>query len=337
MSEPATVETPVPVTTPDAALSALTPEQRDHWQLTGEFPAPPAEPKPSSKTPEAASTPAKPAEQAVSTDTSSSPASEPGTSQRPNAETRIKELLAENKRLKEQNARQADARPAPAPNDAQAASSTAAAHTLSDLMDSPNVDAPRLKDREFYAAFPGADMDDYLAYVTRYEVVRDRVVSGRQQEKQSAHAKFNAAIDAAIEADKSFEEALERVPSPVSLLRPGDTPTLANVAMEEVYRSSMPDKLISHLAKHPELIKGLTSERDAIRTIARLETTLTTPAVPLPPATPTRTTSKAPAPPQTLGAKAGDSVDDAESALAGGDVARYNAIMNAREARGVTS
>jgi hypothetical protein len=44
-----------------------------------------------------------------------------------------------------------------------------------------------------------------------------------------------------------------------------------------------------------------------------------------------KTTTSAPAVPMTLGSKPATQADDARAAIASGDMARYNAIMNARD------
>ena len=175
-----------PAPGPAPSLESLTPTERTEWRMTGNLPEPPTEsPSP------AESAPAEPVEQVASTEASPSPAPEPGTPRKSNADTRIPELLkaraaererAERaeRRLAELEARSqtqpdAPAVPSPAPGDAF-----------------PAFDAWAEKN-------PDGSYDEYL--LGKFEHVQSRKQSERQQQQQAQRF-----IESAVERQTSFQQ-----------------------------------------------------------------------------------------------------------------------------------
>lgn len=176
-------------------------------------------------------------------------------------------------------------------------------------------------------------MSDLADYRANYRFQRTEQAKARQSSIAEVVSGFRAKFEPAIAADPTLAAKYDKTPTPISLLPAGERATPLNYAGEELLRSTNPVALINHLDAHPDVMESFKTmtPADVIRTIARLDASLDPPSVPASPATPPRTTTKAPVPPVTLGTKPNDAVDDAEAALASGDVGRYNAIMNRRE------
>lgn len=319
-------ETPAPV-----SLDTLDSKQLSHWRQTGDLPETP------DTSTEAASSPAEPAAQATSTDAHTPPASEPGTPKKNNAETRIKELLAENARLKAES-ESFRARP-PAP-ETHAASSPApqAEVTLSAAIESPDLSKPMLEETEFFSAFQQATVKDYMRYVARYENSAADIARQSRQSFESRQQWFDSEISKAVDTYPDIQAKVPeelRSAAPVELLPPGVKPVLSNYVMQEVWTAPDPGKLLLHIAESAEAQKEIQASRtpaDVIRTIARIQARLGTPSVPPKPVV--KTTTSAPPPPPTLGSKPAIPGDAVEEALASGDVGKYIREMNRREMAG---
>ena len=336
-------DTPPPVPT-QADLSAFSSKDRDTWLLTGEVPTPnvsavePDAPARKSDGPPDSS-PAELAAQATSTDVPPSPASEPGTPKKANAETRKAELAAEIQALlKQRDEVKASLAAAPrstAPPDVQADSSPAAPPvSLDSLIDAPDVTQPFLKEEAFYAQFPEATVADYVRYAASYQAERVAFRQAAGQRLRSREAYF---AERAAQASEVAPDALTKLPPdvvnamPVDLLPAGTTPGLWNYAVQEILNAAEPGRLLAHLADHPEVVQQIaqtTSPRETIRTIAQIEARLGTSVIPSPAV---KTATSAPPPPVTLGSKPSIPSDEIDEALATGDFRKYRAAMNRQE------
>ena len=160
----------------------------------------------------------------------------------------------------------------------------------------------------------------------------DRQRESVQAERHRRWTTYQDSVRKTAEADPSFKDSLSpRVLQlmPIDALPPGAAPTAQNVIAQEIVTSPSAPALLRHLSAHPEdldRLERLPHAAAIAREIGRLEAKLETPAVPV-----LKTTSSAPPPPSTLGTKPSVPADDAEAAIASGDVARYIAIMNRRE------
>lgn len=324
----APVESSTPA--PSVSLDSLDTTQYDHWRSTGELPD---NQKPAEPSTEAASSPAEPGDQAASTDATQPPASEPGTPKKNNAETRIKELLAENARIK---AEMESLRARPSEPQTEAASSPASqSPDIEATIQSPDLSKPMLKDEAFYAQHPEASISDYLRYVARYE---HGAATNAQQSRQRHLSRQQFYGTAAAKALESYPDLEAKVPQvlqdayPVELLPPGTPPSAANYAMQEIWHSPDPGKLLLHIADHPDVLKEIqqaTAPVDVVRTIARLQARLD--ASVTPPAPAGDPVSLAPKPTPTLGKKPAQPADPLEDAIRTGDFARYKELTDAKE------
>lgn len=350
MSDTATI-TPPTQTSPDV-LASMSVEQRGQWRLTGQLPTTPAEAKDSTVEPQAPvtrsdapadSSPAEPVAQVDATASSTTPASEPGTSKKKaNADTRKSELAAEIQALLKQRddlkaeVRQGAARPSSIP-DAPAASSPAPTMplTLESLVDRPDISRPPIGEAEFFQQFPDATVSDLADYRASYRIQKADAQKVRQSARDSAIEKFHSAIKPSLEADPvGFKAKMDRLPDPISALGPTDKAGPLNYAAEEVFQSSMPAKLIEHLDANPEIIAKMETMKpvEVIRTIAKLEAALdTTSSTPTSPVA--KAITSAPSPAVTLGSRPSAPADEVAAAVAAQDFARYASLKNAQEAK----
>jgi len=335
------------------AVSALSPEAKQAWRLTGELPqaktsdavedasAAPA----STESTEADSSPAAPDAQDVSTDTAPPPASEPGTPKKANAETRKAQLNAEIKALLDQKAAlQAELassphRP-PVTPDVSAASSPAQPDkpSLASVINAPDLSKPILTAGQFYEQFDDATADDFILYASRFQTLKtldDIRASQTRADRQSA---FSKAIQTAT---TEHPDLLTKLPQPlqyappVDLLEPGQVAGPLNYVMQEVCQADSPSAVLRYLADHPEQIVALQATRNPLETVrmmGQITARVSTPSVPTHPVV--KTTTSAPAVPSTLGSRPAVPVDEAKAAVMAGNTRRYNEIMNAREAAG---
>ena len=327
-SSPA-LETPsAPTSAPD--LGAMSPDERSHWRLTGEFPS-------AKDSSEAASTPAEPAEQAASTDASSTPASEPGTPKK-NAATRIQQLLEENKLLKERlESAPRESRPAPAVDERAASSpAQAAERTLDAAIASPDLSRPPLEEGDFFREFPDASMAAFVDYRHGYREAMSEARRAADQQRESLSSSYAQRMAPAIEADPQFWSTLDprlKETTPIALLPAGEAPTALNFAAQEILESEHPAEIMSYLSAHPQYLEVLSrmSSAHAIRAIARLDA-LVGSVSSVPTKQPVgKTTTSAPAVPQTLGSKPAESADETTTSVVAGDFRRYKSAMNRRE------
>jgi hypothetical protein len=320
--------------TPTDVLGSLSETELSTWRTSGELPD-------RSSSSSADSTPAAPAGQAAETSASSdAPASEPGQPKKKNAESRKAELdteiqtLLQKRHALRQEIDDAERRRGTPPRiDVPAASSPATGVPLAQIVDAPDATRPFLSDAEFFTAYPEATLGDYGLYTARYALTADRVRQSVQSARQDRLGRFGEQFVHAAEADPTFKTSLSpRVLAltPTDLLQSGVAPTASNDIAQAIITSPAATALLRHFSAHPDdldRLEQLPSESARAREMGRLEARMETPvAAPV-----VKTTSSAPPPPTTLGSKTQTPTDDAESAIAAGDVARYFEIMNRRE------
>lgn len=345
MSESETVSiAPPPASSPDV-LGTLTAGERSHWRLTGELPSTPAEARdsepitaPESSDDAAESSPAQPDGQAASTDATPSPASEPGTSKKRNADSRKAELAAEIQTLlKQRDELRASLGSVPRPTApidvTPAPSASTQPVSVDQVIAQPDVTRPALSEAEFFEQFPGVEYGQYLRYVARHET---RLFAYQQSQLQQVQAQER---ELASKAKDIPHEAMQKLPpqliaaSPISLMSQDAPANVWNYVAQELLESPDPAALVTHLADHPDDVQRIASTRnpqETIRTIAQITARLGS-SMPTQPVV--KTTTSAPAPVATLGSRASAPANEAQAAVAAGDFARYASAMNAREAQ----
>lgn len=342
---------------PSQQVAALSPEAHAHWKLTGEInpkakaPAPDAPhqdlSEPSDPSTYAESSPAEPAEQAPEIAGHQEAASEPATpKKKSNAETRIKELLAQTKAQEAEIARlKAEPKPEPKADVTPAVvapSATPEPKSLAAFVASPDLTKPRIDEVEFFAQFPDAKLADYQDYRENY---RDGVKSVQTQTESriaSVQNSFQDRLKPALEANPqlwdTIPDALKTAQATGITLAPNAQRTAWNDIARELVLSDHSGAILSHFSAHPDeltQIAGLPDERSVTRAMAALETRLTSEPVNPQKAVRPRTTTSAPEPQgTTLGRRTQGVIDDAEGAIQRKDAGSYIAIMNRRESAG---
>jgi hypothetical protein len=315
-----------------AALNALTAEERLQWRLTGEMPERKMSP---SKT--EGSTPPQPGDPAASTEVSQEPASEPGKPAKPNAETRKQQLNAEIQALLTQRAQlraeveQRGTGTGRAPDAAPAGSSPAAPTP---------VPAPSFPSFEDFLAQPGNDgrtYEDYTRALVDHAFLERAMRAADDSAKVERLSGFRAQLVEAVNADPSFwnnvsQELQDLVP--VDQLPRGAPVHLGNVAAQLIAESSVAPQVLRYLSEHGEALAALKAEttpQGIARLMGRIEgqlmgaTPVTSPAVTAP------VVSRAPAPAPTLGKQPAVPTDDADAALQRHDFQAYREAMNRKE------
>jgi len=343
---------------PSQQVAALSPEAHAHWKLTGEI-----NPKASAPPPDAPhqdladesadpstyaeSSPDKPVDQAHEIAWSQSAASEPATpKKKSNAETRIRELLAQTKAQEAEIARlKAEPKPEPKADVTPAVvapSATPEPKSLAAFVASPDLTKPRIDEVEFFAQFPDAKLADYQDYRENYAESRRSQqvqVEGRIGAIQS---QFQSRLKAVQEGNpkiwETVPEELKTAKATGVTLDANAQRTAWNDMAREWALSEHADAFLEHFSAHPEdahQIAGLPDERSVIAAMARLEARLTSEPVNPQKAVRPRTTTSAPEPQgTTLGRRTTGVIDDAEGAIQRKDAGSYIAIMNRRESAG---
>lgn len=258
--------------------------------------------------------PAEPVAQVASTDASPQPASEPGTPKpKSNAETRIKELLAETKELKTK-LDAATRPPSQVPDVPQAASSPAP------------VAVVKFPSYDDWSAKQPDDRASYEEYIDARAV---HVFQQQQQAHDEQHARTAAQRDQAarIQAYQqradTFVAAHPDYAAVVNPLASGTPVTPTSDAIGDlVARSDVGPQLLYHLGTHLEVFQRLVSlpERLAVYELGKLEASFAAPATPNP-----EPRTHVPEPPTTLGRRSADPSDPTEAIVASGDQAAYKA------------
>lgn len=261
------------------------------------------------------STPAAPAVQAASTDASSAPASEPGTSPtKRNADTRIQELLTERHTSKERITaleREIETLRRPPVPDAPAASSPATA----------TGDA--FPEHADWIAKPGHETRSYEDYL---DARADHRAEIRQRERQR-ETDQQQARQAAETVTRGYQDRLDTFRTDHAdfddVIAPILTWASPNAAalVEAIQRSEAGPALAYALGQDQAACKRLLGLPPVVALVelGKLEAKLTTAPPPGKPIT------EAPTPPTTLGRRAADPTDEADAAVAAGDVVAFRA------------
>jgi hypothetical protein len=119
---------------------------------------------------------------------------------------------------------------------------------------------------------------------------------------------------------------------PIDALPPGAPVDAFNVVAQEIFESEQAPRLLRHFSEQPEALEALRHAPPShiLRVIAKLESRFEADSSAAP-APPSRTITKAPEPPPTLGSRAAAPVNEAEAALARGDFKAYRAAKNREE------
>lgn len=324
-SSPATVvDTQIPT-------SDLTPQERQEWRKSGEKPTRTVNAKSdaSSSTPPADSSPAALADPAASTEVSSTPASEPGTSARKkqNAETRKPQLDAEIQARLDRR-RQLD----------QEISDREARLKAPDTVSAPVHTGQDFPEFEEWLAQPGNESKGLGAY-TKAAIVFDREQTRQQDalqhEKGSKIERYMARIGEVERDDPDwFSKVAPEILalSAIDQLVPGTPVEMPNVVAQEILESPSPYQVQRYLTDHPDEFRSLLNARtpaDVIRKVsaisARLSVTPASKPVPM-----VKTTTDAPDPPPQIGNRTqSPSHDELLSAATSGDQRRYKETANA--------
>lgn len=269
---------------------------------------------------------------AASTDASSAPASEPGTSDKRhghggNAETRIRELLEENRRLKA-------AVPAAAPATSPAVSSPAAPAMDSIDPRPDSSDLTKYPDGQWDSKFI-EDMSRWAARDERRQADTLRATQERERARtehlRERNTKFTERLQAATTADPSFRDAI--APDVLSLrptdaLQPGEAPSALNALADELVASEHAPQIMRHLSANPDELRRFAAFRtpaELLRAFVALEhkvaggSASTTPK-PEPPKL-----SSAPPPPVSLEGRQHTPADPLQRAVVGQDFNAYRA------------
>jgi hypothetical protein len=243
-------------------------------------------------------------------------------------ERRVAELQAENARLKS-SAPRAESPAAPAP--------TRAGDPLA-----IDLTQPLLDEGAFYTKFPTASSADYHRYITRYDREMERATeqlrtaqrdadTAAQTRAQKFAAQFMAAGDPAALRDR-LDPALLALETRAAAQAQHKRITAANDLAEEILDSEVALQVLEHLTAHPEVTATLLAaptRRALVRAFSRLEAQMTPSAA----AGPTvKTTTDAPPPAVTLGARSAQMGDPLDRAVVAGDVAAYRAARRAQRA-----
>lgn len=294
-------------------------------------------------TPSADSSPAAPATPAASTDATPTPASEPGKpaekkadGHKGNAETRVRELLTEQRELKAELARlrAGQTQPPPTPNAEASSAQTPAPASTDDPKPDP-TDATKYPDGQYDPKF----IEDLGRWAARDERrTSDTAAQTKARETARTEAsrrrdvKFTERMDAAKAADPEFLDSLSHE---VKLLRPTDALgaderiTARNALADEILSSDVAPDLLRHFSDHPEDLRRFDAmgPRDLLREFTKLETAIQGKK---PAAAPPKHVSSAPPPPPRVDGKGTTPADPVRAAVEKGDFAAFRAAKRQR-------
>jgi len=313
---------PVQVSTVDAAptpkvdvLGSLSDTQRDHWLKTGDLPESKVEPQAPPLKDEVAPV-ADSAEHAPLEAPAVEPSTEPAKVAKPRDDIKARlGQLAEQRRIEKERADRleaevADLRAKVAPPAPVAPAVEPAEPKLDDFLSDPDP----------YAAYARA--------VGKWEAKQQIAQFQAEQAQRVQRDRDIARVDAVMaEGPKKYPD-WDLTPLQGHM----DGPSAAYVAAL-IFESPLSVELLYHFSKTPAEARRLAAMEPlaAARAFGSLESQLSTP----PPsriATPTKTVSTAPEPPQTLGSRhTPNAGDEVEAAILAGDTGRYIEAENRRE------
>lgn len=332
---PSTTSSTVP-SEPSPALSDLTPAERQTWRKTGEKPArKTAEAKTDAPTPNAASSTAAPTDSAVSTETLSTPASEPGTPTREkqNKETRKAELDAE---IQERLSRRRQLEQEVAEYETRLSKVKPAAETPPPTAPVATENFPEFDE---WLALPGNETKGLGAYTQAaiaFDRERTRQTETVQTARQTRLDAFHAKLEVEHQKDPEFLKKID--PALIGLramdhLGPKDQADMSNVFAQELLEADQPYALLQYFTDHPAEWRGLLRETlpsKVIRHVAAVSARLSLPSAPSVPAV--KTTTDAPEPPPSIGSRpASVPNDELLQAARSGDFRRYRDTANAMD------
>lgn len=296
--------------------SEMTSEQRQEWRKTGEIPQPkPEDPAPS-----------KPAAGETPGETKAAPASQPVKPQEPNkrnAESRIRELNAENKRLRDQLAAHSALPPKPA--DKPASPPAPAAKPDEDPRPSDKVNPKTGKPWKDWQEFKAAD-DDWLIREAERRFEKNASARQAKADQERRLAEFNKTwkerCDAEVAADPEFAaKAFD--------------PTLPVNQAAQIYILQQPlgAKILGYLANHREEAQKIAAldPISTVKALVAIEAGFAKPdTTPAPPAVPR---TRAPRPAADLGARNSAPADEEMAAAARGDFRSYKRLADKNSRR----
>lgn len=339
-SAPATTSTPAPAATPAPETAASKAVASGDFSSFRKARAAERAGEPLPVPTSSASSASEPADttQAAPTGASSTPASEAGKPQKNghggNADTRIKELLAENKRLREQAAT-----PKTPATQTPTRAASSAAQPVNDPKPNPQ-DATKYPDGQYDPKFI-EDLGRWSAREERRSAdtaeQTKQAETARTEASRQRNATFTERFDAAKAADPKFLDALSPevlALRPFDALQPGEVPSARHAIAEEILSSEVGPQLLRHFSEHPEDLARLSAmtPRVLLREFARIEDKVTS-AVQKPAAAPAAevpVVSQAPPPPERLEGKQSTPADPIKSAVASGDFGAFRAAKRAR-------
>jgi hypothetical protein len=334
-SEAVTIESPTKI------LASLTPKQKAEWRQTGALPEAPKETPPKEATEAASSPAAKESPEPVKAEASA--ASAPAVKEEPKpkgAEARIKELLADNKRL-ESELDELRKRPIAAP-----AKIEEVAKPRRGEVDPKTGQALYATDEAFEEA-----LDKYLSTKIKAESRREFEESQRQariaEQNRITEKRWQNSLKIATEQHPDFAQVLDigDEGDRKGVFRNKDLKTIKTNGVLDAWilDSEYGAVMLYHLAKNPSEIERIQSLAPfhAARELTKLEDKLASGSVTTPKESPkesssspteTRRVSSAPAPAASVSGRATAPVDEVEAAVKSEDFGRYARAANAEEA-----
>ena len=343
------------VETKEAELSSLTDAERLEWRKTGELPQ--REVKPKKDSTQADSSTAKKEPSEADKTAESAPASEAGKEQKPkrdNAESRIKELLAENKRLSSENERLSKQ---PAPKTEPADSSTAKPEAAKAPEPPKRPVRPKLEDFDTLEKYQAA-MDKYDEELDTYHDQRSKfntenaIREARQKEQLEARQR---------EFNKSLAEAAQKYPNLKEVLPPFTKELESAHPYVQHVLNSTPDNLLPEILmvicgdeETKEAFLAEAKSKDPTAAVERIAVTKSLVRAELSKAkdspkeapkeqpraedgkfqkAPENKVTKAPPPAPEVPGKSSPPTDEADDALKSGNVRAYMDAENARALR----
>lgn len=306
-------------TTGTEILASLSAADRADYERTGELPETAKPTFVDDKPPASSAAPA--VEPPASTDALPKADSEPADNDpdyKPKTKARIDSLLTDNKRLKDELARRPVAA-APPVQTPPAASS-------------PALEVPPEPDGTNYEKYPLGTADPaYVKDVAAHAVAVDRVQRQNEaRDASTAQATREAAAEltSRVETYKGKYADFEDVTKGVKGIAPSSMLDAWILSSK-----SLGFEALYHFGKHPDVLARILAISDPIEqieTVVLLGHSLKEGAAPAP-----KTKTEAPAPPPLLDTRPNAADNDAEAAMARGDAAAYQRIMNEHEMAGL--
>jgi len=333
-----------PIQTPDTpepapvSLQDLTDAQRDTWLKTGDLPASKVEPE----TPHGSTDDKVPSQPEGETPPVESKSEKPLGKPRDDIRARLGQET-ERKKAAEARAEVAERKAADLEAKLAAWPTPVAPAAAGSPADATKADAKPLTHIELVRKYQGAadwpKMDDFVAagfddpYAAMLAAQAAYIGQKQFAERDQAESERTIREKAETNVDRTFkglrEEFPEADPSVLRDLQGQSAPIFAQLLFE----SPISVKLLNYFSNDPAEARRVAAMEPlaAAHALGMVESALST-AAPSRVATPTKTVSSAPEPPQTLGSRhTPDAGDELDQALRDGDTGRYIEIQNTRE------